>query len=131
VPFAGLGVGLTADGYVLWRRKAQADRQQARAWLRDVLAEARTALADEIAYRFTDLQYALTVALDDAIDRRLRELDAHIGRIDAALAQDKATRAQARAAVQADRDGLRERLTLVDEALLRAQALTPAGEQTT
>jgi hypothetical protein len=127
VPFAGVGVGLAAGGYVLWRRRVQTDQQQARTWLREVLAEARAALSDEIAYRFTDLQYALTVALDDAIERRLRELDAHIADIDAALAQDTATRAKARAAVQADRDVLRARVRQVDEMLVRARVLTPAG----
>jgi hypothetical protein len=126
VPVAGIGLGLAAGGYVLYRRRVQTGRQQARTWLRDVLAEARAALADEISYRFTDLQYALTVALDDAIERRLRELDAHIADIDAALAQDKATRTRHRAALQADRDALRARLSQVDEVLLRARALTPA-----
>jgi hypothetical protein len=126
VPFAGMGIGLAAGGYVLWRRRVQTDRQQARTWLREVLAEARAALSDEISYRFTDLQYALTVALDDAIERRLRELDAHIAQIDAALAQDKATRARARAGVQAQRDALRDRLKQVDEVLARARVLTPA-----
>jgi hypothetical protein len=109
----------------LWRRRVQSDRQQASVWLRDVLAEARAALADEIAYRFTDLQYALTVALDDAIERRLRELDAHIAEIDTALAQSTAARAKARARAQADRDALRTRITAVDEVLARARVLTP------
>jgi hypothetical protein len=127
IPFAGVGLGLAAGGYVLWRRRVQTDRQQARTWLREVLAEARAALSDEISYRFTDLQYALTVALDDAIERRLRELDAHIAEIDAALAQDKATRAQRRGAVQADRDALRARVRQVDEVLVRSRVLTPAA----
>ena len=62
MPVAGIGLGLAAGGYVLYRRRVQTDRQQARAWLRDVLGEARAALSDEISYRFTDLQYALSVA---------------------------------------------------------------------
>ena len=68
-------------------------------------AEARAALSDEIMHRFTDLQYALTLALDDAIERRLRELDAHIAEIDKALAEDKAERTPAagRAAGRAGR----------------------------
>jgi hypothetical protein len=125
VPFAGVGVGLAAGGYVLWRRRVQNDRQQALTWLREVLAEARAALSDEIAYRFTDLQYALTVALDDAIERRVKELDAHIALIDAAMAKDAAGRAKARARAQADRDALRARVTAVDELLGRARVLTP------
>ena len=130
VPVAGIGLGLAAGGYVLYRRRVHSDRQQARLWLRDVLAEARAALSDEISHRFTDLQYALSVAVDDAVERRLRELDAHIADIDAAAAQDAAGRARRRAAAQADRDRIRAKLTEVDTILARASAATPAPKGT-
>jgi hypothetical protein len=125
VPVAGIGLGLAAGGYVLWRRRVQTDRQQARIWLRDVLGEARAAMADEIANRFTDLQYALSVAVDDAVERRLRDLDAHIADLDAAAAQDAAGRARRRATAQTELDGVRARLRHVDDVLIRARALTP------
>lgn len=48
VPFAGLGLGLAAGAFILYRRRVQSDRQQARVWLREVLGEARAALSDEI-----------------------------------------------------------------------------------
>jgi hypothetical protein len=128
VPFAGVGLGLAAGAFVLYRRRVQTDRQQARVWLREVLAEARAALSDEIMHRFTDLQYALTLALDDAIERRLQQLDAHIAEIDRALADDKAARARRRTALQADRDALRARVKQVDEVLIRARALLPAAD---
>jgi hypothetical protein len=125
VPVAGIGLGLAAGGYVLWRRRVQTDRQQARIWLRDVLGEARAALTDEIANRFTDLQYALSVAVDDAIERRLRTLDAHIAEIDAAAAEDAAGRQRRRTAAQQELDGIRKRTRTVDDVLIRARALTP------
>ncbi|BAL89369.1 hypothetical protein AMIS_41490 [Actinoplanes missouriensis 431] len=126
LPFAGIGLGLAAGGYVLYRRKVHNDRRQAQTWLRDVLAEARAALTDEISQRFTDLQYSLSVALDDTIERRLREIDAQIAEIDAAAAEDAAGRARRRAAAQQERDAAATRLRQADEALLRARALTPA-----
>jgi hypothetical protein len=126
IPVAGIGLGLAAGGYVLYRRRVQTDRQQARTWLRDVLGEARAALSDEISFRFTDLQYALSVAVDDAVERRLRELDAHIADIDAAAAQDAAGRATRRAQAQQDRDTVRTRIRQVDDVLVRARALTPS-----
>ncbi|WP_329110556.1 dynamin family protein [Micromonospora sp. NBC_01699] len=125
VPFAGLGLGLAAGAFILYRRRVQSDRQQARTWLREVLAEARAALSDEVTHRFTDLQYALTLALDDAIERRLRELDAHIAEIDKSLAEDKSTRARRRAALQAERETLRARIKQVDEVLVRTRVLSP------
>jgi hypothetical protein len=125
VPVVGIGLGLAAGGYVLWRRRVQTDRQQARIWVRDVLGEARAALTDEIANRFTDLQYALSVAVDDAVERRLRDLDAHIAEIDAAAAEDASGRARRRAAAQAELDACRKQVRQVDDVLLRARALTP------
>jgi hypothetical protein len=127
IPVAGLGLGLAAGAFVLYRRRVQTDRAQARTWLREVLGEARAALSDEIMHRFTDLQYALTLALDDAIERRLQQLDAHIAEIDQALADDKASRARRRAALQQDREALRARIRQVDEILVRARALSPAA----
>ncbi|GAA4973854.1 dynamin family protein [Actinoplanes utahensis] len=126
LPVAGLGLGLAAGGYVIYRRRVHTDRRHAHTWLRDVLSEARAALTDEISGRFTDLQYALSVALDDAIERRLRELDALIAEIDAAAAEDAAGRARRRAAATKDRDAAAARLREADEALLRARSLTPA-----
>jgi hypothetical protein len=126
IPVAGIGLGLAAGGYVIYRRRVHTDRRHAHTWLRDVLAETRAALTDEISTRFTDLQYALAVALDDAIERRLRELDALIAEIDAAAAEDAAGRAKRRAAATADRDAAAARLRQADEALLRARSLTPA-----
>lgn len=126
IPMAGLGLGLAAGAFVLYRRKVHTDRAQARAWLREVLGEARAALSDEVMHRFTDLQYALTLALDDAIERRLRQLDAHIAEIDQAMADDRASRARRRQALQQERDALRGRVKQVDEVLVRARALAPA-----
>ena len=90
------------------------------------MGEARAALSDEVMHRFTDLQYALTLALDDAIERRLQQLDAHIAEIDKAMADDKASRARRRAALQQEREALRARVKQLDEVLVRARQLLPA-----
>jgi hypothetical protein len=77
-------------------------------------------------HRFTDLQYALTLALDEAIERRLQQLDAHIANIDKALAEDKAERTKRKNSLSADREGVRGRIKQVDEVLVRARVLLPA-----
>jgi predicted transcriptional regulator len=127
IPFAGVGLGLAAGAFVLYRRRVATDRQQARTWLREVVGEARAALSDEIVHRFTDLQYALTLALDEAIERRLQQLDEHIAEIDKAMADDKASRAKKRAVAAAEREVLRGRLKQLDEVLVRARQLAPAA----
>ncbi len=127
VPVIGLGLGLAAGAYLVWKRKSMTDKQQARTWLREVLGEARAALSDEIMHRFTDLQYALTVALDEAIERRLQQLDAHIAEIDKSLADDKAERGKRRAALAQEREALRAKIKQIDEVLVRVRALLPAA----
>jgi hypothetical protein len=127
VPVVGIGLGLGVGAFVIWKRRALADRAQQRSWLREVLGDARATLSDEILHRFTDLQYALTLALDDAIERRLAQLDAHIADIDQAMAEDKASRTRRRAALQSERDALRARLRQVDEVLVRVRQLAPVA----
>ncbi len=130
-PGVGIGLGLAAGAFMIWKRKAMTDRAQQRAWLREVLGEARAALSDEVMHRFNDLQYALTLALDDAIERRLQQLDAHIAEIDKALANDKASRAKRKAALVQEREALRARIKQIDEILVRVRQLQPAGPSDT
>src|SRR6185436_9194809 len=121
----GIAIGLGAGAYLLFKRKSMSDKQGTRQWLREVLGEARAALSDEIMHRFTDLQYALTLALDEAIERRLKQLDSHIANIDKSLAEDKAERSKRKAVLNTEREGLRSRIKQVDEVLVRIRALTP------
>jgi hypothetical protein len=123
----GIAIGLGAGAYMLFKRKSMSDKQGTRQWLREVLNEARAALSDEIMHRFTDLQYALTLALDEAIERRLQQLDAHIANIDKAMAEDKAERGKRKAALAAEREGLRARIKQLDEVLVRVRQLLPAA----
>jgi Dynamin family len=131
IPGVGIGLGLAAGAFMVWKRKAMTDRQQQRTWLREVLGEARAALTDEVMHRFNDLQYALTLALDDAIERRLQQLDAHIAEIDKAMADDKASRAKRKAALNSEREALRGRIKQIDEVLVRVRQLAPAGPSDT
>jgi hypothetical protein len=127
IPVVGVGIGLAAGAYMIFKRRSITDKQATRQWLREVLGEARAALSDEIMHRFTDLQYALTLALDEAIERRLQQLDAHIANIDKAMAEDKAERSKRKAALATEREGLRARIKQLDEVLVRVRQLLPAA----
>jgi hypothetical protein len=127
VPVVGVGLGLAAGAYMIWKRRSMTDKMGAKQWLREVLGEARAALSDEIMHRFTDLQYALTLALDEAIERRLQQLDAHIATIDKAMAEDKASRTKRKSALAQEREGLRARIKQLDEVLVRVRQLLPAA----
>ncbi|GAA0913474.1 dynamin family protein [Virgisporangium ochraceum] len=127
IPVVGIAIGLGAGAYMIFKRRSMTDKQATRQWLREVLNDARAALSDEIMHRFTDLQYALTLALDEAIERRLKQLDDHIANIDKSMAEDKAERAKKRAALVQEREGLRARIKQLDEVLVRVRQLLPAA----
>jgi hypothetical protein len=78
-------------------------------------------------HRFTDLQYALTLALDEAIERRVQQLDSHIAEIDKALAEDKAERGKRKATLAQEREAIRARIKQIDEVLVRVRQLAPAA----
>jgi hypothetical protein len=126
VTTAGIGLGLAAAAFLIYKRRVQTDRNQARQWLREVMGESRAALQDEILHRFTDLQYSLTLALDDAIERRLKELDGQIAAIDQAMVEDKATRQKHKAELGKEREAVKARITKIDEVLVKARGLVPA-----
>jgi hypothetical protein len=123
VPAAGIGLCLAAGAFALYHRRVAADRQQARLWLREVLAEARAAVTEEIARRFTDLHHALALALDTAAERRQRRLDDERAELERAAAADGARRAARRAELARERESLRGRLAQLDEVLARAAGL--------
>jgi hypothetical protein len=127
LPGIGVAIGLAAGAYMMFKRRSMTDRQSTRQWLREVLGEARAALSDEITRRFTDLQYALTLALDEAIERRLQQLDAHIATIDKAMAEDKAERTRRKNSLAQEREAVRARTRQLDEVLVRVRALLPAA----
>lgn len=127
VPVVGVGVGLAIGAFMMWKRKGAASKQQAKVWLREVLGEARAGLSDEIATRFTDLQYALTLALDEAIERRLKQLDGQIAEIDKTMVQDKTSRQKKKSDLQKQREVLRGRLKQLDEVLRETAHVLPAA----
>lgn len=126
VTTAGLGLGLGVAAFMMYKRKVQQNRQQAKVWVREVMGESRAALQDEVMHRFTDLQYSLTLALDDAIERRLKQLDGQISQIDQAMVEDKTTRQKRKAELTKEREALKTRITKIDEVLVRARGLVPA-----
>ncbi len=129
IPGIGVGLGLAAGAFLLWRRKVQNDRAQARQWLREVMSESRAALNDEVLQRFTDLQYALTLALDDAIERRVQQLDAQVAAMDRAMAEDKAIRQKRKAELAKQREAYKARINKIDEVLVKARGLVPAPKK--
>lgn len=126
----GIGLGLAAGAFLLYRRKVSTNRQQAKVWLKEVLGEARGSLNDTISFQFTDLEHTLTVALQEAIDRRIEELDSQITDIDKAFAEDKSTRQKKQSELRGERDQLRNRLGPIDDVLVKVRRATAINGET-
>ncbi len=89
-----LGLGAGAAWWMTRARSHVADRVHVKQWSADVLAEARSGLDQLVAEQLIDTEHALGSALDDALARRVAQVDAELREIDAALRLDAGERAR-------------------------------------
>ncbi|MGH8791735.1 MAG: dynamin family protein [Stackebrandtia sp.] len=122
---APITVGVAAMAFIMYKRKVSQDRQQAQRWIREVLAETRAALQDEIQYRFTEIEYVFNLALDDALERRGEQLDRQIAAAEKNLKQDNQARAKKKEALVKRREAFKTKVKQVDEVLVKTKAVLP------
>ncbi|MFG3342078.1 dynamin family protein [Glycomyces sp. NPDC048151] len=125
---SGIGVGLAAAAFLLYRRKIQGNRQAAKQWIQRVVAEARANLNEEISFRFTEVEFVFNSTLDDALERRAAEFDARISAAENAQKADQAARAKKQAALKQRRDSMAAKVKQLDEVLAKARTLVPGEE---
>ena len=113
-----LGLGVLAARWMVTLRRQVADRNHHRTWLAEALAEVRATLESEVAAQFVDAEQTLTLALDQAIARRVERLDRQISQIDEAVRMDELVRSRRRDQVGAS-------LALVREVIERLDAVLP------
>ncbi|GAA2145899.1 dynamin family protein [Glycomyces algeriensis] len=125
---SGVGIGLAAAAFLLYRRKIQGNRQAAKQWIQRVIAEARANLNEEISFRFTEVEFVFNSTLDDALERRAAEFDARISAAENAQKADQAARAKKQAALKQRRDSMAAKVKQLDEVLAKARTLVPGEE---
>ncbi|MDN3243513.1 dynamin family protein [Glycomyces tritici] len=125
---SGVGIGIAAAGYLLYRRKIQGNRAAAKQWIQRVIAEARANLNEEISFRFTEVEFVFNSTLDDALERRAAEFDARISAAENAQKADQAARAKKQAALKQRRDSMAAKVKQLDEVLAKARTLVPGEE---
>lgn len=125
---SGIGVGLAAAAFLLYRRKIQGNRQAAKQWIQRIVAEARANLNEEISFRFTEVEFVFNSTLDDALERRAAEFDARISAAENAQKADQAARAKKQAALKQRRDSMASKVKQLDEVLAKARTLVPGEE---
>lgn len=108
MPLAGLGIaalnpvvlpvtivlGLGAGWWMARTRKHAADKQHMKQWLTEAIADARSALDQLVAEQLIEAEQQLSLALDDALTRRIEAIEAELREVDKALKMDAAERSR-------------------------------------
>jgi Dynamin family len=105
LPLAGLGaaaglivlpvtivLGLGAGWWMARARRHAADKAHLKQWLAEVLADARSALDQVVAEQMIDAEQRLSLALDEALGRRVTAIEDELREVDRALRMDTADR---------------------------------------
>jgi hypothetical protein len=85
-------LGLGAGWWMARARRHAADRAHRKQWLADVLADARAALDQVVAEQLIDAEQQLSLALDEALGRRVTAIEDELREVDRALRMDTADR---------------------------------------
>lgn len=102
LPLAGLGVaalnplvlpvtialGLGAGWWMARTRKHAADKQHMKQWLSEAIADARGTLDQLVSEQIIEAEQQLSLALDEALGRRIEAIEAELREVDKALKLD-------------------------------------------
>ncbi len=137
MPLAGLGVaalnpivlpvtivlGLGAGWWMARTRKHSADKQHLKQWLSDAIADARSTVDQLVAEQLIEAEQQLSLALDDALGKRVDAIEAELREVDKALRMEAGERGKALSAVTRRLAELTSGRSRVDELLTRIRAL--------
>ncbi|HET6504562.1 MAG TPA: dynamin family protein [Amycolatopsis sp.] len=90
---ATIVIGLGAGWWMARTRKHAADKQHVKQWLVESIADARSTLDQLVAEQLIDAEQQLSLALDDALARRIDAIEAELKEVDKTIkmgAQERA-----------------------------------------
>lgn len=120
---ASIVVGLGAGWWMARTRKLAASKQHVKQWLTEAIADARSVLDQLVAEQIIDAEQQLSLALDEALTRRIDAIDAELKEVDTSLKLDARQRSEKLALVtrrlKVTEDGARS----VDSFLARMRAV--------
>ncbi|MFD0201273.1 MULTISPECIES: dynamin family protein [Saccharothrix] len=137
LPLAGLGVaalnpivlpvtialGLGAGWWMARTRKHSADKQHLKQWLSDAIADARSTVDQLVAEQLIEAEQQLSLALDDALGKRVDAIEAELREVDKALRMEAGERTKALQTVTRRLTELTSGRAKVDELLSRIRAV--------
>jgi septin family protein len=91
---ATIVIGLGAGWWMARTRRHAADKQHAKQWLIESIADARSTLDQLVAEQLIEAEQQLALALDDALSRRIEAIEAELKEIDTTIKLDEKERAR-------------------------------------
>lgn len=91
---ATIVIGLGAGWWMARTRKHAADKQHVKQWLVESIADARSTLDQLVAEQLIEAEQQLSLALDDALARRIEAIEAELKEVDKTIKMDAQERAK-------------------------------------
>lgn len=96
---ATIVIGLGAGWWMARTRKQAADKQHLKQWLVESIADARATLDQLVAEQLIEAEQQLSLALDEALGRRIEAIEAELKEVDKTIKMDARQRAKNLASV--------------------------------
>ncbi|GLY67461.1 dynamin family protein [Amycolatopsis taiwanensis] len=96
---ATIVIGLGAGWWMARTRKHAAGKQHLKQWLVESIADARSTLDQLVAEQLIEAEQQLSLALDDALARRIEAIEAELKEVDKTIKMDAQERAKSLASV--------------------------------
>lgn len=113
---ATMMVGLGAGWWMARTRKHAANKQHIKQWLTDAIADARSTMDQLVSEQIIEAEQQLSLALDDALGRRIDAIDTELAELDKALKLGAQERSKRLGAVS-------KQLSSVQEGMQRVETL--------
>jgi GTPase SAR1 family protein len=126
---ATIVIGLGAGWWMARTRRHAADKQHAKQWLIESIAEARSTLDQLVAEQLIEAEQQLALALDDALSRRIEAIEAELKELDTTIKLDEKERARKLSQVRRRAKEVEEGTRQADAFLGRIRALRDRPRQ--
>lgn len=120
-------IGLGAGWWMARTRKHAANRQHCKQWLTEAIADARSTMDRLVTEQIIDAEQQLSLALGDALTRRIEAIDAELKDVGRAIKLDDRERAEKLAVVSKRLAEVTEVLERIEGFLGKVRALCEAG----
>ncbi|WP_328605410.1 dynamin family protein [Amycolatopsis sp. NBC_00345] len=123
-------IGLGAGWWMARTRKHAADKQHMKQWLVEAIADARSTLDQLVAEQLIEAEQQLSMALDEALTRRIESIEAELKEVDKTIKMGAQERAKKIAVVAKRLRDATEGRDRAESLLSRIRALRDAASAT-